>query len=187
MHLARMRGFVKSGRFDGSFIWPALTRAGYGRSEDDLIRAIRENKSKQIVHYAVIGLMDLGGAKCLRVLKDLINYPSRDVRTTAVVAVGRIAQGQESDFYGSLLDDPVYKDKMYPMTVLWEVGTEVALPAVIRLAKKIITGKGSFSRGEIDPRYVKQFLERYKNPETEPLIEQLGLIVKDMTFEDQNI
>jgi len=180
MAIEKMSGLLNVQAFDKSFIWQTLKRAGYNQNEDDLLRAIIENKSKKVVHYAVMGLWDYGTAISLPALKKLTHYPSQDVRTTAVVTIGVIAKGKESEFYGELLDDPGYRDKAYPMTVLWEVGTEVALPAVIRLGQKIIDK--TISLDTTDPRYVEQFLEKYKTPETQRLIEQLELLVVNMQF-----
>jgi hypothetical protein len=183
MPVEKMYSLIEGNSLDTSFVWSTLKRAGYEKTEDDLIRAIRENKSKKIVHYAVIGLMEVGTQTSVPTLKGLTHYPNRDVETTAVVAIGKIARGKESLFFGELLDDPRYGDKMYPMTILWEVGTEAALPAVMRFAEKIINNEIKSYADAIDPRYVKGYLEKYRIPETEGIIEQLGPSVANLHFE----
>lgn len=181
MATEKMYGLLNVGGFDSSFIWQSLKKAGYAQNEADLLRAIEENKSKKLVHYAVIGLWEYGTGKSISLLKKLVYYPSSDVRTTTVVTIGVIAKGGESAFFGELLDDPKYKDKIYPMTILWEVGTDAALPAVLRYADKIIQHK--LNTDSNDPRYVKEYLERFRSPEADKRIAQLEPIIKNMKFE----
>ena len=164
-----------------AYTWPALKRAGYDKSEDELLRAIKENKSKKLVHCAVIGLWEYGTSKSIPILKTLVHYPSREVRATMAVTIGVIAKGGESKFFGELLDDPLYKDKEHPMTLLWEVGTDTALPAVLRYADKIIQRK--LKTDTNDPRYVKEYLERFRSPEVDERIARLEPIIKTMKFE----
>jgi hypothetical protein len=170
-----MHGLLDTSMIDTSFIWPTLQKAGYTKNEDSLLKAIIDDKSKKIVYYAVIGLWEFGTQKCVPYLKKLSSYPYRDVQTTSVVTVGKIAQAKETKYFADLLDDPQYKDKMYPMTVLWEIGNEDALPAVKRFAQNIIDKKIKAFADTIDPRYIRDYLVRYKDPEVEALLNQLAI------------
>lgn len=172
-----MHGILDTSSIDSSFIWPTLKNAGYEKSEDSLLKAIEENPSKKVVYYAVIGLWQYGTMKSIPLLKELTNYPHRDIQTTSVVTIGKITGGNESKFFGELLDDPRYKDKMYPMTVLWEVGTGDALPAVKRFAQKIIDGKIKFLADTIDPRYLIDYLKKHEDQDTEMIINRLNSLL----------
>lgn len=183
MLIEKMHGLLDTSMIDTLFIWPPLTRAGYGQSEDELLRAIEENVSKQIVYYAVIGLWEYGSSKSLPVLKQLVHYPKQDVQTTSVVTIGKIAGETETEFYGELLEDPKYKDKMYPMTILWEVGSAAALPAVMRFADRVINHKIGAFADTIDPRYIRDYLGRHKDrDEVDAIIEKLNQIIAGMSF-----
>jgi hypothetical protein len=69
-----MYGLLDVDTLDTSFIWPTLKKAGFGPNEEDLVRALRENrenKSKNIVHNALIGLWEYGTPKSVPVVKQL--------------------------------------------------------------------------------------------------------------------
>lgn len=157
------------------FIWPSLKRAGYTPSEDDLLRAIDENKTKRIVHYAVLGLRVYGTPRSLSLLKKLAFYPMDDVKTSSVITVGIIAGESEAQFYAELLESPVYRNKMYPMIVLWEVGAKAALPSVIGFAKKVLGRKIKVS-SERDVPYIIEYLEGARTPEADVVAANLHKI-----------
>jgi hypothetical protein len=181
-YIEKMHGLLDTSMLNPTYIWPELKRAGYGQSEDELLQAISENISRKIVYYAVIGMWEYGSAKSLPTLKKLAYYPNQDVRTTSVVSVGKIAGSKEAKFYGELLDDPKYKYKMYPMTILWEVGGPEALSAVIRFAERVLSGK-KLEDDTTDPRYIKEYLDRYGDKsELKSVIQKLNKTIEDMSF-----
>ncbi|MBL8121203.1 hypothetical protein JNM87_00445 [Candidatus Saccharibacteria bacterium] len=107
-----------------SFIWPLLKRGGYEKNEEDLLRAISENKSKNLVLYAVWGLRICGTAKSLPLLKTLTSYPMEDVKTSLIVTIGVIGGASQSSYFTRMLDSKTYAYKMFPMIMLSEVGGE---------------------------------------------------------------
>ena len=153
-------------------IWPVLKRGGYAQNEDSLLQAIRDNKTRELVHLATIGLGEYGTERSLPSLKDLARYPSNDVKTTSVVTIGIIAGAKEAEYYASLLDDPAYKDKAYPMIVIWETDSKEALPAVIRYADKVISGKVKLHDSK-DYRYIIEYLKKYPSEQAGRIVEEL--------------
>lgn len=177
MNDTKLPQFLKTEGEDLRFIWPTLKKAGYNADEESLLAAIYDNKSKKIVHYAVIGLRHHGTTKSIPVLKRLIGaYSSEDVKDTSVVTLGVIARDQQTAYYASLLDDPSYKDKIFPMIVIWETGNEEALPAVLRYAQDIIVGNIKRFSHRNYYQYILEYLRKYTSQEVNDTVKRLELI-----------
>lgn len=161
------------------FIWNSLKRGGYLPNEESLLQAIKDNKSRKLVYCAVLALKKYGTQKSLRTLKDLAYYPMNDVQTTSVLTVGAIAREHETAYYAELIDSPKYKDKMFPMVVVWEVGTDEALPAVKRLAEKIIKKKVRQINKNFDPPYIINYLKKYPSDEVDKLVNDLKRFMEE--------
>lgn len=139
-------------------------------TEQDLLRCISENKSKNLVYYAVVGLRSVGTAKSVDLLKKMTAYPNADIKVCSILAIGAIAGKDETAYYAELLDSG-FRDKMYVMAVIWEVGDQRALDAVIRLAQKVLSKKVKL-HSRSDLLYITEYIEKYGHTEDDSLIIQ---------------
>lgn len=128
------------------FIWQPLHKAGYGNGENELVRAINENRSKRIVYYAVLGLRKKGSKKSVPLLESLIDYPYEDVKTTAVLSVAALAGAESTEFLMRLIGSEEYHIKAYPLAALYEVGDDRAWNMLLKIAEAIA------SKGQL-PKY----------------------------------
>lgn len=146
------------------FIWEPLKQAGYDSSEQELLRAIKENKTKLLVYYAVLGLRKVGTEKSVDILKRLISYPFEDVKTTSVLAIAAIAGGKETDFLTSLIDSKEYHVKSYPLAALWEVGDSRAIGSMLGVAH--IAKSGNLPKGWDwdDIPYLQSYILKWSKP-----------------------
>jgi hypothetical protein len=149
----------------------SLSHWGYQITESDLLRCISENRYKMAVYYAVVCLSSLGSERSIPLLKTLIDYPKYDVQVCAVLAIGAIGGSKETKYFSKLLDSR-FKHKLYVMSVLWEVGDESALPAVVRLGEKIKAGK-IVVRSQSEVLYVTEYLKKYSDKDYKNLIGSL--------------
>ena len=95
------------------------------------------------------------------------------MKTTSILGVGAIADGKETRYYASLLDDPKYKDKDYAMAVIWEVGTKEALPSVMKYAEKMLSGKIKPYTFPRYYQYIIQYLSTYPSEEVNDIVRRL--------------
>lgn len=142
----------------------AIKRSHYDISEDGLLECISDNRSKNLVYYATIALRNYGTLKSIPILKSLIDYPKEDVKLCSVSAIGAIAGGDQTEYFAKLLDG-TYKNKVWVMAIIWEVGDERALASVMRLAEKILKNQIRVN-SQSDILYVIEYLEKYGDPQT---------------------
>lgn len=152
-------------------IWLPLKKAGYDANESDLLRAIRDNRSKTIVRNATLGLQFYGTRKAIPTLKSLKTYPDLDTRCVHVMSVAIIAKEEETPLYAELLADKSYKEKGYALAAMWEFGDKRGQEAILSFVTKAIEGKLSHKEWnwEYDPPYVIEYLRRIHYDELETL------------------
>lgn len=148
----------------------SLRRRGYGMSEPDLLRCINENKSRNLVYYAVVGLRTVGTAKSLPVLKKMTDCPDADTKVCSVLAIGAIAGKDETEYYAELLDSS-FRDKTYVMAVIWEAGDQRAYEAVTRLAQKVLSKKVKL-HSQSDLLYITEYIKKYGHAEDDSFVIQ---------------
>ncbi len=143
-------------------IFNALNKKGYSESEADLIRALGESKSVPEAQQAVVALGYKGGDKSLEILTPLLSQSSEDMRSTAVLAIAKIAGKDSTNLLADLLTQD-FEPKVYPMAALWKVGDASAINEVRIFADSMIAGRAKYVDWSNDPLYVIEYLKKYSN------------------------
>lgn len=99
-------------------------------TEDAILAAIKAPRSKHDVYWGVLALRDIGTARCIPILKELLHYPMQDVKDCSLLTIAHIAGASETAFYVEALADKRTR-KAYPMWAIEVAGDERALPAVV--------------------------------------------------------
>lgn len=99
-------------------------------TEDAILAVIKTPRSKHDVYWGVLALRDVGTARSIPVLKDLLHYPMQDVKDCSLLTLAHIAGASETPFYLEALADKRTR-KTYPMWAIEVAADERAAPVVI--------------------------------------------------------
>lgn len=101
-------------------------------TEDGILEAIRTARGKYDVYWGVLALRDVGTARSVPVLKELLDYPMQDVKDCSILTIAHIAGASETLFYVEALVRKGSR-KTYPMWAIQVAADERALPVVVDL------------------------------------------------------
>ena len=99
-------------------------------TEDSMLDAIREPRSKYDVYWGVLALRDLGSARAIPVLKSLLHYPMQDVKDCSLLTIAHLAGASETEFFVQALTDPKTR-KVYPMWAIEVAADRRAMGPVV--------------------------------------------------------
>ena len=99
-------------------------------TEDSMLDAIREPRSKYDVYWGVLALRDLGSPRAIPVLKSLLHYPMQDVKDCSLLTIAHIAGASETEFFVQALTDAKTR-KLYPMWAIEVAADRRALAPVV--------------------------------------------------------
>ena len=94
------------------------------------------SSSKNDVYYAVLGLRDVGTQQCIPILKELQDYPMRDVKDCSLLTISHIAGSKETKFYVKMLERKGSR-KDYAMLAIVDSASSDAVDAVINYLEKV--------------------------------------------------
>lgn len=140
-------------------IFAQLKKNNIQLKESELLEHIGDNNYTSICALEALGL--IGSERAIKPLKTLVYGTKGDVPGTALMAIARIAGAKENKYYAQLILDPVYKDKIAPASILWELGGKDALPEMRLVAEQIIHRKVKDVQWDNDPLYISEYLRKF--------------------------
>ena len=99
-------------------------------TEDAILDAIKEPRSRFDVYWGVLALRSVGTARSIPALKGLLHYPMQDVKDCSLLTIAHIAGASETPFFLEALADTRTR-KAYPMWAIEVAADERAIPAVV--------------------------------------------------------
>lgn len=106
-------------------------KKGFTYDEETFIEIIQDpNSSKYDVYWSVIGLRDVGAEKCIKYLKQLIDFPMQDVKDCSILTISHLVGEEETEFYVSVLEQKG-KRKDFPMWAIVDSANSKAIEPVI--------------------------------------------------------
>lgn len=114
-------------------------------TEDYFLRAL-DSSSKYDVYWAVLALRDCGTTRCIPALRDKLDHPMRDVKSTSILTIAHIAGASETLLFAEALLSPSYREKAYAMWAIRDAADGRAVDSVLAYFKK---NMAKLRRGEL--------------------------------------
>jgi len=121
---------------------------GFLWTEEYLLSAIANARSKYDVYWAAIGLRKVGTDRAIPVLCTLLTYPMQDVKCVAILTIGHIGRENSTPILAEALLSPAYREKGYAMWAIADAADERAVPAVPAVLAHLKKNRSKIRRGK---------------------------------------
>jgi hypothetical protein len=122
-------------------------------TEDAILQAIKTPRSRYDVYWGVLALRDVGTARAVPVLKELLHYPMQDVKDCSLLTIAHIAGASETECYLSALTEKGSR-KIYPMWAIEVAADDRAIPVVTEFVNAVLKKAARSLRADPGDAYV---------------------------------